>query len=63
MGRTEYQITYIYKGQTITWELWALTEFEARQVFDIKMRKEKHEMDKIRIIKVRSLTKEERTSW
>ena len=55
MGRTEYQITYIYKGQTLTWELWALTGFEARQVFDMKMRKEKTNMDKLRIIKVREM--------
>ena len=55
MGRTEYQITYIYKGQTITWELWALTKFEATEVFDMKMRKEKTNMDKLRIIKVREM--------
>ena len=58
MGRTEYQITYIYKGQTITWELWALTKFEATEVFDMKMRKEKHNMDKLRIIKVRGMEKD-----
>ena len=58
MGRTEYQITYIYKGQTITWELWALTKFEATEVFDMKMRKEKHNMDKLRIIKVREMEKD-----
>ena len=56
MKRTHYQITYIYKGNTLTFEIWTLTSSEARETFISQCDHERMNMSKLRIIKIREIT-------
>ena len=63
MSPSLWQITYTYKGETLTYEVWEWTEEKARSTFDLYIRKQKLDTKKVRIIKVRIVPKEERREW